>query len=656
MSPQESVPLVGVDTGGTFTDFVLYEGGGLQHCKVLSTPDDPSRAIAEGLRRLGLVERPVVLIHGTTVATNAVLEGKGARVAYVTSRGFADVLTLGRQERQAVYRLEQPAEAPPVPEELCFEVSTRIDAEGDLLERAGDDELARLRDALEAAGVDAVAVNLIYSFLRPEEERRIADALGEGWYRSLSSEVLPELREYERGVATWLNATVGPVIRRYLGRLAERLPRASISVMQSAGTTVAASEAAAHAVRLLLSGPAGGVAAADMIGRVTGSRHMLTLDMGGTSTDVALIDGGIPLTTESRIGCWPLTLPTVDIHTIGAGGGSIARVDQGGMLLVGPESAGADPGPACYGRGGESITVTDANLVLGRIPAGARLGGDLQLDRDAALRAVERLADDMGCAPLDAARGVIRVANEHMARALRVISVERGHDPRGYELLSFGGAGGLHACELAELLGMTRVLLPQRAGVLSAEGMLASEPGRDLVSAVLAPMSALGDAEIEERFGALERDAAAQLTAEGQDAAALRFVRRMELRYHGQSAGIMIAFEPGADHAAAFHEAHQAASGHRLDHVVELVNLRLSARAPAPLAALPKAGAAAADGSERIHMPELGREVPVLDRAAVPKGGLVGPAVITDEVGTAWLAPGWRAAADEWGNVRFTRE
>ncbi|HSM68493.1 MAG TPA: hydantoinase/oxoprolinase family protein, partial [Xanthomonadales bacterium] len=504
--------LAGIDTGGTFTDFVILAGGRIRHCKVLSTPDDPSRAIREGLDRLGVGDEAMRVVHGTTVGTNAVLEGKGARVAYVTSVGFADVLTLGRQNREQVYRLRQPPVAPPVEPDLCLEVSTRAAADGSLLARAGEDELAELAARLEALEPEAVAVNLLFSFLCPEEEQRIAEALGQRWFTSLSSRVLPEVREYERGIATWLDASVGPVMARYLGRLAERLPRARISVMQSAGTTITAAQAQAQsqAVRLLLSGPAGGLAAALLVGRVCGTRKLLSFDMGGTSTDVSLLDGEIPLCSANAIGRWPLAVPSVDIHSIGAGGGSIARVDRGGMLLVGPESAGATPGPACYGQGGEDATVTDANLVLGRIPGDTLLGGYLPLDGQAAAAALERLGSDLGCDREEAARGVIRLANEHMARALRVMSVERGHDPRDYALFSFGGAGGLHACELADLLDMPEVIVPAAGGVLSALGMLASEPGRDLSRAVLEDISGLGDPALERMFAELQAEADAQ--------------------------------------------------------------------------------------------------------------------------------------------------
>jgi N-methylhydantoinase A len=646
-------PLVGIDTGGTFTDLVLFAQGRLRHCKVLSTPDDPSRAISEGLERLGLQAAGVDIVHGTTVGTNAVLEGKGARVAYITSAGFADVLSLGRQEREQVYSLRQPPLRPPVPEEHCMEITTRLAADGSLLAASTDAELAALRQQLRQQGVEAVAINLLFSFLRPEEEQRVAAALGDEWFTSCSSEVLPEIREYERGIATWLNASVGPVIGRYLGELARRQPNARISVMQSSGTTVAADQAARRAVRLLLSGPAGGLAAALLVGAASNSTKLLTLDMGGTSTDVALLNGRIPLTNDSRLGRWPLTISSVDIHTIGAGGGSIARVDEGGLLLVGPESAGADPGPACYGQGGEQVTVTDANLVLGRIPETTLLGGYLPLNPAAAHTAMARLAAQLGCSDIEAAQGVVRMANEHMARALRVISVERGHDPRDYQLFCFGGAGGLHACELAELLQLRSITLPPLAGVQSALGMLASEPGRELSLAVLQPLAECADGQLAASFAQLEEDAAAALEAEGQPRPRLRFRRQLQLRYSGQSASITLPFEAGQDHAALFHAAHLDKAGHALERDVELVNLRLSASAPAALLSLPPAGRSEAGNVAPRQAP---CEIPVHERSDFHAGLQVnGPAIIVDPVATAWLAPGWQAVMDEWGSLQLRR-
>ncbi len=653
--------LVGIDTGGTFTDIVVLdagtndgvEGGGIRQCKVLSDPSDPAGPILTGLQQLGLADQPLQVIHGTTVGTNAVLEGKGAHVAYVTSKGFADVLSLGRQEREQVYQLRQPEISPPVPPSACFEVSTRINADGSLSGETSVVELAELKAFLEAQDVDSVAINLLFSFLRPEQEQRIANALGTQWFVSCSSKILPEVREYERGIATWLNASVGPVISRYLERLQTRLPGSRIAVMQSAGTTIAANQAAQQAVRLLLSGPAGGLSAARCIGQQTGHVRLLSFDMGGTSTDVALSNDAIPLTGQCRLGAWPVSIPSVDIHTIGAGGGSIARVDKAGMLLVGPESAGASPGPACYGQGGSDATVTDANLLLGRIPAGTLLGGYLPLDLNAAEQVLQALATDMGCGLLDAARGVIRIANEHMVRALRVISVERGHNPAEYTLLCFGGAGGLHACDLAELLPTNRVIIPARAGVLSAVGMLVSKPGRELSQAILAPLASLDDEHIGQRFGDLEADATAQLLEEGCPAGDIVFQHQLELRYQGQSATIGIDWSVGSPHDETFHRAHERVSGLRLPHPIELVNLRLSARGPAALDSIDVSQESEGSGTiEMVQMPDLGEVVPQRHRHSLQTGeSLSGPALLTESAATIWVKPGWVASVDKWGNL-----
>jgi N-methylhydantoinase A len=387
----------------------------------------------------------------------------------------------------------------------------------------------------------------------------------------------------------------------------------------------------------------------------TQSPKLMSFDMGGTSTDVALLNGRIPLTSHSRIGSWPLSIPTVDIHTIGAGGGSIARVDAAGMLLVGPESAGANPGPACYGQGGALATVTDANLLLGRIPEDTLLGGYLPLDIAAARLAVAELADRMGCSLMQAAAGIVRLANEHMARALRVISVERGHDPAEYALLCFGGAGGLHACELAELLNMKRIVIPARSGVFSAVGMLVSEPGRESSCAVLKPLARMADADIKSEFHALENEAVRQLAQEGCDPTELRFRHQLELRYQGQSATIAIPFVEHAPHEEAFHTAHEKASGLRLPHPVELVNIRLSTRGRAILESIDiehKAGRSGATSGQ--HSPELGIPVPVWPRADLQVNKpLTGPCIVTEEVATSWVKPGWAARMDLWGNLEI---
>jgi len=649
--------LLGVDTGGTFTDFVLWHDGRLRVHKVLSTPEAPERAILQGVRELGLASAGLRMVHGSTVATNAALEGKGVRTAFITNRGFADLLTIGRQNRAELYELQPPAEIPPVPPELCLETGGRIGADGQLLEPLTAQDLEDLRAALQHLKPRAVAVNLLFSFLDDSAEQAIAKIIPDDMFVALSSQVLPELREYERGMATWLNAWVGPLVQGYLQRLADGLPGASVAVMQSAGDTVAAAQAGERAVRMLLSGPAGGLVGARFVGESAGCPKLLTFDMGGTSTDVALIDGEPRLTSEGRIGPYPVAVPMVDMHTIGAGGGSIAWLDAGGMLQVGPESAGADPGPACYGRGGERPTVTDANLVLGRLRPDAFLGGAMALDLDAARLALASVAGPLGCSVEQAAAGIVRIANEHMARALRTISVQRGIDPRGFVLTSFGGAGGLHVCELAEALGLDDALVPVHGGVLSALGMLAARPGRQLSHTWLGLLSERSDAEINAAFARLADDGRVALRAEGVVDADMQLTPSLDLRYRGQSYTLNLPWRDVAQTQAAFHQLHRERYGHDLTLPVELVNLRLAVRGPgvALRLAAGERGDEAAPGA-RVAVVDAGQAVPCYGRAVLAVGQrLVGPAVITEQVATTWLAPGWQAVVDGVGNLRLTR-
>jgi len=471
---------LGVDTGGTFTDFVLFDGRQLRVHKVLSTPAAPEQAILKGVTDLGLSLDDLKLVHGSTVATNAVLERKGVRTVYITNRGLRDVLTIGRQTRRELYNLQPEPVPPPVPRDYCLEVGARTAADGSQVSQLTGADKTRLLASIKELKPEAVAINLLFSFLNDVDEREIESWLPKTLFVSRSSAVLPEYKEYERGIATWLNAWVGPLVDRYLLQLNEQLAPATVSVMQSSGGTVDAASAGRDAVRLLLSGPAGGLMGARFAAQQGGAQRLMTFDMGGTSTDVALIDGEIRLTSEGCIGPYPVAVPMVDMHTIGAGGGSIASMDAGGMLRVGPESAGASPGPACYGQGGTQATVTDANLVLGRLLPDAFLGGAMQLDRDASERAVGRISRQLDTSVEATAIGIIRVANEHMLQALRVISVQRGFDPRDFVLTSFGGAGGLHVCALAEGLGISRAMVPINAGVLSALGMLAAPRARQL--------------------------------------------------------------------------------------------------------------------------------------------------------------------------------
>jgi N-methylhydantoinase A len=655
---KSAVTCLGVDTGGTFTDFVLWRDGQLIVHKVLSTPEAPERAILQGVHDLQVSLDGLVLIHGSTVATNAVLEGKGVVTAFVTNRGFADLLTIGRQDRAELYNLLPAPVTPPVPHGLCFEVGGRLAADGSVVEPLPNDQLAELVRLIEGAQADAVAICLLFSYLDDRFERQIADALPVGTFVSLSSQVLPEIGEYERGIATWLNAWVGPLVRGYLERLAAALDGGVVSVMQSSGETMASDLAAQQAVRMLLSGPAGGLVGAQFVGAAGGQERLLTLDMGGTSTDVALIQGAPQLTNEGHIGRFPVAVPMVDMHTIGAGGGSIAWLDDGGMLQVGPASAGASPGPACYGGGGLQPTVTDANLVLGRLRADDFLGGDMPLDVAAARRALRPIAEALRIGIEDAAAGVVAVANAHMARALRTISIERGVDPRGFTLAAFGGAGGLHVCALADDLRLTRAMIPVQAGVLSALGMLAARPGRQLVRTRLGLLSDFADARVADELHDLAQQGLASLAREAVSAASCAVSRSLDLRYVGQSYTINIVWSNLQQVERAFHEAHAERYGHALELPVELVNLRVAVKGPAAALDLGKAS----DVGLPRHVPrhcevaDCGGSVALVRRSHLAIGQhLVGPAVITERVATTWLAPHWEAVIDAVGNLQLRR-
>ena len=650
--------ILGVDTGGTFTDFVLFHDGQLRVHKVLSTPEAPEQAILQGIAELGLQGEPgLELVHGSTVATNAVLEGKGVRVALVTNRGLKDVLSIGRQAREQLYNLQPEPLPPPVPEELCLETGGRLAADGSEVGPLTEADIEALKAQIIALQPQAVAVNLLFSYLDGSNEQAIAAALPDTLFVSLSSQVLPEYREYERGITTFLNAYVGPLVLGYLQRLQQGVGDTRLAVMQSSGGTIDAAQAGEQAVRLLLSGPAGGLIGARATAAQAGVEQLLSFDMGGTSTDVALIDGQPTLTTEGRLGRFPVAVPMVDMHTIGAGGGSIASVDAGGLLQVGPQSAGAVPGPACYGQGGELATVTDANVVLGRLPADAFLGGAMALDRDAATAAVGRLAAELGLGLDEVAAGILRIANEHMVQALRVISIQRGVDPREHTLVSFGGAGGLHVCALADALGMPRALVPVHAGVLSALGMIAAPHSRELSHTLVGGLSGFSDAQLEREFGRLRADGAWQLAGEGVGAEQISEQRSLDLRYQGQSFTLNLAWQGGAATAEAFHREHEKRYGHRLDQPVELVNLRVGLQGPPPpvsLAALPPGE----DGNplRRVEISGEQEDVPVyLREALTPQQCISGPALITETVSTTWVAAGWRCCVEPFGNLMLER-
>lgn len=650
-SPNNGDTVLGVDTGGTFTDLVYFDGATLHVGKRASTPEQPEKAVIAGVQALAGNDQPRI-VHGSTVATNAVLEGKLARTVYVANDGLADVLTIGRQARRQLYGLEPQAQPPPVLRELCVTVDQRSAPDGSevsaLTEQALSDLAARIRELAP----EAVAINLLYSFFDDTAERRIAEAIEGAVYVSRSSAVLPEYKEYERGIATWLNAALGPAVGRYLGRLREAL--GDLAVMHGAAGTVAVDQAAEHAVNLLLSGPAAGLLGARFVGELADCPQLLSFDMGGTSTDVASIEGDIALTSEGDIAGYPVAVPMVDMHTIGAGGGSIAYLDAGGVLCVGPASAGAVPGPACYGQGGTEPTVTDANVVLGRLPASTRLGGDMPLAAHASHQAMAGLAQTLGISTEEAADGVIRVANEAMAGALRVISVERGDDPRMATLLCFGGSGGMHVCALAEALGMRHALMPIYAGVLSALGMLVARRTRELSRSVLTDVAAIADAEIEAALTALRQRGETELAAEGIARESLEADAFLDLRYRGQSATLRVAWHGAAQAAEAFHAAHEARYGHRLDSPVELVTVRLSLRGPAPDLPLAKLAPAshAPEPVESTRVHGVTEPVPVYQRADLGAGQrLTGPAVVREQVSTTWLAPDWACTVDAYGNL-----
>ncbi len=595
---------VGSDTGGTFTDLVDERG---RVAKVLSTPEDPAEAVGAGLGALR-ARRVDLLAHGTTVATNALLEGRLATTALVTTQGFADVVEIARQDRPRLY--DQWADRPPplVERDRRLEVAGRLDATGKEVEGLG--EIPEVPE-----GTEAVAVCLLHADLDAGHERAVTEALrAGGWVVSASHEVSPEFREYERSVTTVVNAALGPVCRAYLEALAPLAQR--VLVMTSAGGLVPVAAASRIPARLLLSGPAGGVRAAAAYAVAAGFPDAVTFDMGGTSTDVALVLDGEPSPAGERdVGGYPIRLPSLDVHTIGAGGGSIASIDPGGALVVGPRSAGAVPGPACYGRGGEAPTVTDADLVAGRIPDDIGFEALGELDRGAAALALALLG--IGTAE-DAAAGVIEVVDAAMERAVRRVSVERGVDPAGLALVAFGGAGPLHACALAERLGMAAVVIPPRAGVLSAVGMLAAPVQHDVVRTWPTP----GDhAGLDAALAELGRDAVRGLVADaGGSEADVEVVTALDARYEGQSHELRV---PAV---ADFAEHHQRRNGYdRPDHPVEVVALRATARRAAPL--------------------DLAR------LKAVKRPSMTGPAVVVEDDTTIWVPTGWRGEPGPGGTL-----
>lgn len=652
---------VGVDVGGTFTDFVVIADGEMRVFKVPSTPGAPEQAVVDGLR-VGDIVSADAIVHGSTVATNALLERRGARSVLVTTEGFRDVLEIGRQNRPSLYEMEPERPAPLIPRDRRLEVTERIGADGGVVTPIDQASLDRLEARVRRLNPASAAVCLLFSFLQPAHERAVREAMRRAGVDavSLSSDVLPEYREFERTSTTVVDAYVAPVVASYLRRLEPAMP-GPLWVVQSNGGVLRSIEAAEAPVRTVLSGPAAGVVGARHVARASGISNIATLDMGGTSTDVAVCPGEPLRTTHAEVAGLPVAIPMTDIHTVGAGGGSIAQLDEAGALRVGPRSAGAMPGPAAYGRGGTEPTVTDANLVLGRLAPDAALGDRVYLDAAQARRAVGRLvadSDRSDAALRRAALAVIAVANAHMDRALRVITLERGFDPRDFTLLPFGGAGPMHCCELAERLEIEQVLVPPHPGVLSALGALTGAHTREYTATVLDEAHALTPDRLQELFDPLERTARDDLAPAREP----RLQRLLDVRYVGQSFELSVPLGDGGVPEAVrlFHERHQQRYAHsRPDAPVEIVVARLVASVPQPSIApstRSAAGAPEAGTTQATLADGTVRDVPLLSRHDLVVGFEVeGPAVVTQSDATTWVAPGWRATVDPQGAMILRR-
>jgi N-methylhydantoinase A len=657
---------VGVDVGGTFTDVVAVVDGEVCVHKTPSTPDEPEDGVVEGLTEAadahGFAPGDVDFLgHGTTVATNAVLEREWADTALVTTAGVRDVLAIGRGDRPDIYDLDAATPEPVVPRDRRHEVPERLDERGAVLTELEEDAVREV--ARQIGDVESVAVCLLFAFEDDAHERRVAEILRAELDVpvSLSSRVRPEIREYERTTTTALNAALRPVMDDYLGALEAEVGSlgvdADLAVMQSNGGVTTAGDARERPVTTLLSGPAAGVTGAAHLGARCGVPDLVTMDMGGTSCDVSLVEGGEPaITTETAVGDYPVGVPAVDVHAVGAGGGSVAWLDDGGALRVGPRSAGADPGPVCYGRGGERPTVTDAHLALGRLSTDTLLPPD-PADRGTVEAAIEReLADPLGVSVPEAAAGVIEVANANMARALRVVTVERGHDPREFALLAFGGAGPLHAGALAADLGVPRVLVPPAAGTLSALGLLAGDLVADESVSRVRDLAAVEPAALAATFADLAASARDRLPAEEPTVE-----RAVDLRYVGQSFELRVPAPDDLDAAAIeelagrFHERHERRYGHaEPDEPVELVTVRVRARAPVEAPPLGRPGGDTLADARRetrpVRFEGQVRETPVYDRGRLPAGAtLDGPAVLEGAESTVVVEPGHHADVDADG-------
>ncbi|MDI6844598.1 MAG: hydantoinase/oxoprolinase family protein [Candidatus Saccharicenans sp.] len=656
---------IGVDSGGTFTDFVIHSDGQLQVRKLPSSPDDPSRAIIEGLK--DYLGPGTLVIHGTTVGTNTLLEKKGARLAFLTTRGFEDIVFIGRQTRKNLYSLSGEKRDYLLSPRLCFGLEERVLAGGRVETPLRMEEVDRIIRILKKEKVEAVAVCLLHSYANPVHEKIVAESLSRAGFRvSASFTLLPEYREYERASTTIINAYLLPVIDRYLVRLQENLAGAELKIMQSNEGYITVSKARREPIRTILSGPTGGVVGAYHLARQTGFRRVISFDMGGTSTDVSLIDGRIKISTENLIGEHPIRLPMVDVHSVGAGGGSIVFVDSGGLLRVGPQSVGANPGPACYGQG-DIPAVTDANLILGRLDPDYFLGGRMKIYPEKSRRALETVARKIGRSLVETALGVVAIANASMEKAIRVISVERGYDPRQFTLISFGGAGGLHAVEIAEHLRIPRVIVPRMSGVLSAFGLLLADAVRDYSRSFLKLAQKTAADELEKEFREMIIRAREEMAEDGFDPDEMLIERQLDLRYLGQSHELTVPCR--ADSLAKlkyledFHRQHRRLfSYHHPHRPVEIVNLRLRAIIRSPEIKPPVAESSrhlppeAKVKKQQLYYGRTRYLAAVFDRSRLLAGNRIpGPALVVDAESTTLIPPGYEARTDSYLNLIIER-
>ncbi len=652
--------ILGVDTGGTFTDFIYRHKGEWKVYKILSTPSNPAEAVLKGYLHICKGEAANIT-HGSTVATNAILERKGAKTALITNRGFEDIIEIGRQNRKELYNLKYKKNPPLISENNRFGIDCRINYKGDVIRDIDEMELEEIVKKIEASKVESVAVCLIFSFKNNTHEKKIGQMLhSTNLFYSLSHEVLSEFREYERLSTTVINAYVSPKMTRYLSFIEKNIGDSKLRIMQSNGGSISAKTAMKESVRTILSGPAGGVVGAFEIGKMAGYDRLITFDMGGTSTDVALIDRELPMTTESEISDFPIKTPMINIHTVGAGGGSIAYFDVGGSLRVGPESAGADPGPICYGKGNK-ITVTDANLYLGRLIPDRFLGGNMRLNRERVDGYFVEMAKEGGLSPIELAEGILRIANTNMERAIRVISIERGYNPSEFTLFSFGGAGGMHAVFLARLLNIPKILIPKHPGILSAIGMLIADVIKDYSMTVMLKEDELDKNSLQGPFKELEQRASSDLLDEAIEKENIFIQRYVDMRYKGQSYEIMVPYE--GDFIDTFHKLHKKNYGYcSRDKEVEIVNVRIRARGRLPKPEFPKKETRVSSipdkayiGTNKAIFSQKEYEVNVYNRDFLLPGNKIhGPAILVEYSSTIVLDEDTEAFVDEFENIIIT--